>query len=70
MSEPIHPTLAEVTRRIEQRSARTRAAYLEVVSRTAPPGPYRSATRPLTPHRSPIGDIDGDTGGPEKKNPK
>lgn len=42
MSEPIHPTLVEVTRRIESRSTRTRAAYLEVVNRAARPGPYRS----------------------------
>jgi phosphogluconate dehydratase len=42
MSEPTHPTLVEVTRRIQQRSERTRAAYLEVVNRTARPGPYRS----------------------------
>jgi phosphogluconate dehydratase len=42
MPEPTHPTLVAVTRRIQQRSERTRAAYLEVVNRTARPGPYRS----------------------------
>jgi len=42
MSEPTHPTLVEVTRRIQQRSAHTRAAYLEAVKRAARPGPYRS----------------------------
>ena len=42
MSEPLHPTLLEVTRRIQQRSERSRAAYLEVVNRAARPGPYRS----------------------------
>ncbi len=42
MSEPLHPTLVEVTRRIAQRSERSRAAYLDVVNRAARPGPYRS----------------------------
>jgi phosphogluconate dehydratase len=42
MSEPLHPTLVEVTRRIRERSERTRAAYLDTVNRAARPGPYRS----------------------------
>ena len=38
---PLHPTLAAVTARIEQRSAQTRQAYLDVLAQAKKPGPYR-----------------------------
>ncbi len=38
---PLHPTLAAVTARIEQRSAQTRQAYLNVLAQAKKPGPYR-----------------------------
>ena len=41
MTTPLHPTLAVVTARIEQRSAKTRQAYLEVLAKAKKPGPYR-----------------------------
>ncbi|MFY8177868.1 MAG: phosphogluconate dehydratase [Limnohabitans sp.] len=41
MTTPLHPTLAAVTARIEQRSAATRQAYLAVVNQAKKPGPYR-----------------------------
>ena len=41
MTTPLHPTLAAVTARIEQRSARTRQAYLDVLAQAKKPGPYR-----------------------------
>ena len=41
MTIPLHPTLAAVTARIEQRSAATRQAYLAVVNQAKKPGPYR-----------------------------
>jgi phosphogluconate dehydratase len=37
----LHPTLATVTARIEQRSAQTRQAYLNVLAQAKKPGPYR-----------------------------
>ncbi len=37
----LHATVAAVTARIEQRSAMSRAAYLDVVARAKKPGPYR-----------------------------
>jgi dihydroxyacid dehydratase/phosphogluconate dehydratase len=42
MSTARHPRLLEVTARIEQRSAASRAAYLAVVQAARKPGPYRS----------------------------
>ncbi|WP_310613293.1 phosphogluconate dehydratase [Limnohabitans sp.] len=36
-----HPTLAAVTARIEQRSAKTRQAYLGMLAKAKKPGPYR-----------------------------
>ncbi|MEY4491159.1 MAG: hypothetical protein RLY41_965 [Pseudomonadota bacterium] len=41
MTTPLHPTLAAVTTRIEQRSAPTRQAYLDVLAQAKKPGPYR-----------------------------
>jgi len=41
MTTPLHPTLAAVTARIEQRSTATRQAYLAVVAQAKKPGPYR-----------------------------
>ena len=41
MTTPLHPTLAAVTARIEQRSAKTRQAYLNVLAQAKKPGPYR-----------------------------
>jgi phosphogluconate dehydratase len=41
MTTPLHPTLAAVTARIEQRSAKTRQAYLDVLAKAQKPGPYR-----------------------------
>ena len=41
MTTPLHPTLAAVTARIEQRSAKTRQAYLDVLAKAKKPGPYR-----------------------------
>jgi phosphogluconate dehydratase len=41
MTTPLHPTLAAVTARIEQRSAPTRQAYLDVLAQAKKPGPYR-----------------------------
>ena len=41
MTTPLHPTLAAVTTRIEQRSAQTRQAYLDVLAKAKKPGPYR-----------------------------
>jgi phosphogluconate dehydratase len=41
MTTPLHPTLAAVTARIEQRSAKTRQAYLDVLAQAKKPGPYR-----------------------------
>ena len=41
MTTPLHPTLAAVTARIDQRSAKTRQAYLEVLAKAKKPGPYR-----------------------------
>jgi phosphogluconate dehydratase len=41
MTTPLHPTIAAVTARIEQRSAATRQAYLAVVNQAKKPGPYR-----------------------------
>jgi phosphogluconate dehydratase len=41
MTTPLHPTLAAVTARIEQRSAKTRQAYLDVLANAKKPGPYR-----------------------------
>ncbi len=38
---PLHATLAAVTERIEQRSAVSRQAYLNVLARAKKPGPYR-----------------------------
>jgi len=38
---PLHATLAAVTERIEQRSAVSRQAYLDVLARAKKPGPYR-----------------------------
>jgi phosphogluconate dehydratase len=38
---PLHPTLAAVTARIEQRSAQTRQAYWDVLAQAKKPGPYR-----------------------------
>ena len=38
---PLHATLAAVTQRIEQRSAVSRQAYLDVLARAKKPGPYR-----------------------------
>jgi phosphogluconate dehydratase len=40
-STAIHPALQAVTQRIEQRSAATRQAYLNVLSKAKKPGPYR-----------------------------
>jgi phosphogluconate dehydratase len=40
-STPLHATLAAVTQRIEQRSAVSRQAYLDVLTRAKKPGPYR-----------------------------
>jgi glucose-6-phosphate 1-dehydrogenase len=37
MTTPLHPTLAAVTARIEQRSAPTRQAYLEFIDQNSPP---------------------------------
>ena len=37
----LHATVAAVTARIEERSASSRAAYLDVVARAKKPGPYR-----------------------------
>ena len=41
MTTPLHPTLAAVTARIEQRSTATRQAYLAVMAQAKKPGPYR-----------------------------
>ncbi len=41
MTLPMNPTLMAVTERIEQRSATSRAAYLEVLAQAKKPGPYR-----------------------------
>ena len=41
MTVPLHATLAAVTARIEQRSAKTRQAYLDVLAKAKKPGPYR-----------------------------
>jgi phosphogluconate dehydratase len=41
MTTPLHATLAAVTARIEQRSATTRQAYLNVLAQAKKPGPYR-----------------------------
>jgi len=41
MTTPLHATLAAVTARIEQRSAQTRQAYLDVLAKAKKPGPYR-----------------------------
>ena len=41
MTTPLHPPLAAVTARIEQRSAQTRQAYLNVLAQAKKPGPYR-----------------------------
>ncbi len=41
MTTPLHPTLAAVTTRIEQRSVPTRQAYLDVLAQAKKPGPYR-----------------------------
>ena len=41
MTTPLHTTLAAVTARIEQRSAQTRQAYLDVLAKAKKPGPYR-----------------------------
>ncbi|PUE61076.1 phosphogluconate dehydratase [Limnohabitans sp. Rim8] len=41
MTVPLHATLATVTARIEQRSAKTRQAYLDVLAQAKKPGPYR-----------------------------
>ena len=41
MTTPLHPTLAAVTARIDQRSAQTRQAYLDVLAKAKKPGPYR-----------------------------
>ena len=41
MTASLHATLAAVTARIEQRSAKTRQAYLDVLTRAKKPGPYR-----------------------------
>ena len=40
---PLHPTLATVTRRIEERSQHTRSAYLQMLEHSRRPGPYRDA---------------------------
>lgn len=40
-STPLNATLAAVTARIEQRSATSRQAYLDVLARARKPGPYR-----------------------------
>ena len=37
----LHPTLAAVTSRIEQRSVASRQAYLDVLAKAKKPGPYR-----------------------------
>ena len=42
MSAALHPRLSEVTARIEQRSADSRKAYLDVLKAARKPGPYRS----------------------------
>ena len=39
---PLHPTLAAVTQRIEQRSAVSRASYLAHIEAAQKPGPYRA----------------------------
>jgi phosphogluconate dehydratase len=41
MTQTLHPTLAAVTARIEQRSSQTRQAYLDVLAQAKKPGPYR-----------------------------
>ncbi len=41
MTTPIHTILAAVTARIEQRSAETRQAYLDVLAKAKKPSPYR-----------------------------
>jgi phosphogluconate dehydratase len=41
MTVPLHATLAAVTERIEQRSAKTRQTYLDVLAKAKKPGPYR-----------------------------
>jgi phosphogluconate dehydratase len=41
MSVPIHPAVEEVTARITQRSARTRAAYLDLMAQAREDGPQR-----------------------------
>ena len=41
MTASLHATLAAVTARIEQRSAKTRQAYLDVLAKAKKPGPYR-----------------------------
>jgi phosphogluconate dehydratase len=41
MTHTLHATLAAVTARIEQRSAQTRQAYLDVLAQAKKPGPYR-----------------------------
>lgn len=41
MTVALHATLAAVTARIEQRSAKTRQAYLDVLAKAKKPGPYR-----------------------------
>ena len=41
MTTPLHPTLAAVTARIEQRSTATRQSYLDVLAQAKKPGPYR-----------------------------
>jgi phosphogluconate dehydratase len=41
MSAPIHPVLEEVTARITARSARTRAAYLDLMAQAREDGPQR-----------------------------
>lgn len=40
--QPLHPVLAQVTQRIEARSASTRAAYLAHIDQARKPGPYRA----------------------------
>jgi len=41
MSTPLHPTLAEVTERIRQRSGHSRAAYMDMVEQAGKVGPER-----------------------------
>ena len=41
MSAPLNPTIEQVTNRIEKRSAKTRAAYLDQIEAAAAEGPHR-----------------------------